>query len=1018
MHERTKSLSGIEIGDALAALESWNLSGTAAELPGERDRNFRVRAQDGRSFVLKFCADRANPAVLDLQSAALAHLAAGACAAYVPRVVPPAGGGMHAAYARDGESHVIRLTTWLGGEPLSAWRPRTPGLLRDIGQCLGAITASLAAFHHPAARRDLKWDLARAAWICDAAGVLAEPALHARVGRIAAEFDERVAPALAQCRRSIVHNDANDHNILVRADVDGDGRVSGVIDFGDLIETHTVCDLAIALAYAMMDAPDPLSAGALVVEGYHRAFPLQEHEIELLFPLARTRLAVSLVNAAMEAQASPGNAYLQVSVTGAARLLERLDEEHGRYATCRFRAACGLEPCAASAPVRAWLSAHRGEFRPVCEHPLDSKGVYVHDYSVASTEIGTMDVWQDQARFTQHVADVVRDANAAVGLARYDEVRAIYTNDLFRVTGNDGPEWRTVHLGIDVNLPVGAQVFAPLAGVVHSVRDNQTPGDYGPTVVLEHRVERGALTFWTLYGHLDREVLARLQPGSAIEAGAVVGLIGDRNVNGGWWPHVHVQIICDLLDRSGDFAGVARPVDRNAWLSLSPDPANLLRAPASSRAPRPPDAAALVAQRASVIGPSLSVSYRRPLHIVRGMMQTLIADDGRRYLDCVNNVAHVGHAHPDVVRAGQRQMAALNTNTRYLHELLAEYAGRLTATLPGDLSVCYFVCSGSEANELALRLARAYTGARDTVVLQTGYHGNTTTLIDVSSYKFDGVGGTGPPQWVHVIPTPDTYRGPYRNRDSGRLYAQHAHAAVDRITSTGKRPAAFLAESILSCAGQIALPTGYLADVYPRVRAAGGVCIADEVQVGFGRAGSHMWAFETQGVVPDIVTMGKPIGNGHPLGAVVTTPAIAAAFANGMEYFNTFGGNPASCAIGLSVLDVIERENLQERAHRVGSRLITSLGALAASHALIGDVRGLGLFIGVELVTNHETLAPATAQARYVANRMRDLGVLVSTDGPANNVLKIKPPMCFGEDDADQLVTALDRVLGEHPAQP
>jgi len=423
----------------------------------------------------------------------------------------------------------------------------------------------------------------------------------------------------------------------------------------------------------------------------------------------------------------------------------------------------------------------------------------------------------------------------------------------------------------------------------------------------------------------------------------------------------------------------------------------------------------LLAARAAHIGPSLSVSYDTPLTIVRGWMQYLYDADGRAYLDAVNNVAHVGHCHPFVVQAGQRQMALLNTNTRYLHEHLGRYAERLTATLPDPLRVCYFVNSGSEANELALRLARAATGSRETIVVDVAYHGNTTGLVDISPYKFDGPGGAGAPPHVHKVPTPDVYRGIHRGTadDPGARYAAHVAEMAEIIVSCGLKPGAFIAESILSCAGQIILPPGYLAAAYKAVRAAGGVCIADEVQVGFGRAGTHFWAFETQGVVPDIVTMGKPIGNGHPLGAVVTTPAIAQAFTNGMEYFNTFGGNPVSCAIGMAVLDVIESERLQDHARNVGAALLVRLNGLKWSHTSIGDVRGLGLFLGVELVRDRVTLEPDARLAGRVANRMRDHGVLVSTDGPFHNVLKIKPPLVFNDRDAELLADTLDAALRE-----
>ncbi len=409
------------------------------------------------------------------------------------------------------------------------------------------------------------------------------------------------------------------------------------------------------------------------------------------------------------------------------------------------------------------------------------------------------------------------------------------------------------------------------------------------------------------------------------------------------------------------------------------------------------------------IGPSLSISYREPLKIMRGEGVFLYDEAGRPFLDCVNNVCHVGHCHPRVVDAAQQQMAVLNTNTRYLHDHLVAYAERLTATLPDPLSVCFFVNSGSEANDLALRLARTYTGEKDVLVIDGAYHGHTTALIEISPYKFDGPGGAGAPPHTHVLHMPDVYRGPYPsdNPEAGRRYAAQAGHVLETI-----RPAAFIGESLLSCGGQIVLPNGYLAHVYEHVRAADGVCIADEVQVGFGRVGEQFWGFETQNVVPDVVTMGKPIGNGHPLAAVVTTPEIAKAFNNGMEYFNTFGGNPVSCAVGLAVLDVIEDEGLQAHAQAVGDYLQAGLRRLMDRYTIIGDVRGLGLFIGVELVRDRETLEPAATEASDLVDQMKAAGILLSTDGPLHNVIKIKPPLVFGIEHADLLLEQLDRALG------
>ncbi len=417
------------------------------------------------------------------------------------------------------------------------------------------------------------------------------------------------------------------------------------------------------------------------------------------------------------------------------------------------------------------------------------------------------------------------------------------------------------------------------------------------------------------------------------------------------------------------------------------------------------------------LGRSLSLAYREPLHIVRGDMQYLYDASGRAYLDGVNNVCHVGHCHPRVVEAGQKQMALLNTNTRYLHEHIVTYAHQLAATFPDGLDVCFFVCTGSEANELALRMARTYTGQRDVIVLDAAYHGHTSTLIDISPYKHDGPGGYPTPGYVHKVRIPDGYRGAYSYQDAeaGRKYAADVDRAVDRIESLGRRPAAFMVESIVSCGGQIEHSPGYLKAAYERVRRAGGVCIADEVQVGFGRAGTHFWAFESHDVVPDIVTLGKPIGNGHPLAAVVTSTEIADAFANGMEYFNTFGGNPVSCAIGKAVLDVIVEEGLQQQAHEVGRYLKGRLAALAERHTLIGDVRGRGMFLGVEFVRDRETLEPADREAAGIVEEMKRRGVLLSTDGPWHNVVKIKPPLPFNRANADRLASMMDQVLEAYP---
>lgn len=418
--------------------------------------------------------------------------------------------------------------------------------------------------------------------------------------------------------------------------------------------------------------------------------------------------------------------------------------------------------------------------------------------------------------------------------------------------------------------------------------------------------------------------------------------------------------------------------------------------------------------RRQLLNPTLSVSYREPIKVVRGEGVRLYDQHGQAYLDMVNNVCHVGHCHPRVVSAGQEQMARLNTNTRYLHDNIVEYALRLTATLPEALSVVFLTNSGTEANDLALRLARAHARAQGVIVLDHAYHGHSPSMIELSPYKFNGKGGTGRSAHVGVVPMPDTYRGPFREASvAGRQYAQLLPVAVEEMRRQGFPTGAFYCESMLGCGGQIVLPDGYLAVAYAAVRAAGGVCLADEVQVGFGRAGDHFWAFECQGVVPDIVTLGKPIGNGHPMGAVVTTSEVAASFVTGMEYFNTFAGNPVSCAIALAVLDVIADERLQDNARSVGNFLMAGLRELQQRHECIGDVRGRGLFIGVELVGDRGARTPDRTRARTVVEAMKTRHVLLSTEGPDDNVLKIKPPIVFSRANAEEFLDKLDLVLGE-----
>jgi len=413
------------------------------------------------------------------------------------------------------------------------------------------------------------------------------------------------------------------------------------------------------------------------------------------------------------------------------------------------------------------------------------------------------------------------------------------------------------------------------------------------------------------------------------------------------------------------------------------------------------------------IAPSFSISYDKPLQIVSGRGQYLYDSEGNEYLDAVNNIQHIGHSHPRVSEIIAKQSQKLNVNTRYLDEIIVKYAKELTQKLPKGLDICYFTNSGSESNDLALRIVRTLSENKETIVLEDAYHGHTSSLIDISPYKFNGVGGSGCPEFVHILSRPDPFRGKYTGENCFKGYIKDLEKILYFLKQKKSGVACFIVEPIMGCGGQIVFPRGFLNTAFKLIREYGGICIADEVQIGFGRMGSHYWGFETENVVPDIITVGKSMGNGHPLSAVITTRKIADKFNNGMEYFNSFGGNPVSCAVGRTVLKVIDEEKLQENAHKTGTYLIRLLKNLKTEHTIIGDVRGRGLFIGVELVREYLTKEPADIESKKLINRMKKKGILLSVDGPFNNVIKIKPPLVFNKENAKFLVEKLGEALEE-----
>ncbi|MEM7785152.1 MAG: aminotransferase class III-fold pyridoxal phosphate-dependent enzyme, partial [Planctomycetota bacterium] len=696
---------------AAIASEHFKILGEVTELPGERDQNFKVSGEDG-TFVIKVAHPNTTQAQLELENAAI-QIAGSLRHIHSPSLIRSEMAALiEPIRGSDGQTCFTRCLTFLPGTPVAELTPSS-SVIEKIGMGLGELDLALANLNRiPSAKRELQWDLKNAAQIVSAGEF--ENENQASILRHFLGLFDSIKERFHGLRESLIHNDANDYNLLIEIAEAGDTSI-GLIDFGDLIYSKLINELAICAAYLILENEQPVDTICSLVSGYHSQHPLTESELSVLFPMTAMRLCQSVVIAKQQRKLQPDNEYLSIT---------------------------------------------------------------------------------------------------------------------------ERPAWATLEKLIDLD---PSEVHMRISKICA-----QTP----------------------------------IQTRNEVES-------NDESLNS--------ETIQQL---------------RNKHLS-----------------------------------PSLSLSYDQPIHIVRGSGQYLYDSSDITYLDCVNNVCHVGHCHPEVVAAATSQIRTLNTNTRYLHENIVRYAKRLTETLPPKLEVCFFVNSGSEANDLAIRLIRAYTNKTGLVVMDHAYHGHTQALIQISPYKFNGRGGQGQPKHVAVLPMPDGVRGPYRYDEPNfsQRYVDLAIQAIVNLENLECGIGGFFAEAILSCGGQVTLPFGYLRDIYREIRSRGGICVADEVQVGFGRVGKSFWGFELHDVTPDIVTMGKPIGNGHPMAAVVTTRAIAESFDNGMEYFNTYGGNPVSSAVGISVLDVIAKEKLKDHAARVGKILLDGFHRLQMDHECIGDVRGEGL---------------------------------------------------------------------------
>jgi len=742
--------------------ELYGMEGTLSPLGSERDQNFHLIAKSGEEYVIKIANSAEDPAIIDMQDKALNHISKVDPNLPVPKVVlAKSGKAIEEVEAGDGRKHPVRVVTYLPGVyPKDEYV--TEDLYHQMGKNLARLARALRGFFHPVANYELLWDLKHTSKLKGYVDYVKDPDHRELAMYFLDRFDNNVLPMIPKLRAQVVHNDLVPDNILVAED--DPSQIVGVIDFGDLIHTSLVVDLATTIAATLRETFDPADAAVKVAAGYHEINPLEDQELKVLFDLIGCRLVMLNVIASWRVTIHPENHdYIMGGVDSTWQVLKKWRDQDPQEVTKRFFRACGL---------------------------------------------------------------------------------------------------------------------------------------------------------WEL-------------------------------------------------------------------------------ADAGSKPKEPESIDTLLQRREDLLGPHAYLFYKKPLHIVRGEGVWLYDSDNNRYLDAYNNVPQVGHSHPHVVNEITKQARRLNTSTRYLHEYILELAERITNRLPEPLSVCTFVCTGSEANELAWRMAQLVTGNKGALITNYSYHGSTGATSQFSTESLPA--GKLPP---HI----QTFDPPISNTswnqpDSG------IRDAIKILENAGCQPAMLIMDTSFVSDGIYTSPEGYLKTLIKETRTAGGICVADEVQGGFGRFGEHFWGFEFDDVVPDIVTMGKPMGNGHPIAAVVTKPEIAEALANETGYFNTFGGNPVSCAAGLAVLDVIEKEGLQNNAKQVSDHLTERFQALQSQDPRLGQIHGSGLLQGIDILTPEKK--PDSGLADQIMNNMRQNGVLVGITGPESNILKIRPPLVFRKENAEFLLEAL-----------
>jgi 4-aminobutyrate aminotransferase-like enzyme/Ser/Thr protein kinase RdoA (MazF antagonist) len=939
----------------------YGLNGTIQELGSQQDRNFLVDTGAGR-YVLKVCHGDYATVELDAQHAALQHLADG-YGVKVPGVIRASGGEQLLSLNLDGQPVHVRLLEFIDGQSLA----QVPHLSRDVVIALGELCAqvdqALAGFEHPGLDRVLQWDPRHAsALIRHLLPVIENPDERACLLEAGEQAHRRLLPLIPDLPLQAVHLDVTEHNVMWARDSARQWQIQGVIDFGDLVTTWRIADLSVTCAALLHHADgDPLYI-LPAIRAYHAINPLKLQELQALWPLIVARSAVLVLSAEQQASVEPDNAYIQANLQGEWNIFDVATSVPMPLMEAAILRAVGHAPTPVEQPVYLSLLPD-----------LHGRAPALVDLGVLSEQFVAGN-WEQSGIDEYLLSQAAEESGWAA--SRFGEYR------LSRTVPDSATEPETCALHVELHLPPATALHAPFEGALRLTADG----------CLLLAGESMTLRLWG--------AVCEHESASQVAAGERIGEVAGSLL---------VQL-CSAPELNPPL--FARPSWVDAWRSFCPSPSTLLGVDCD--APPLTDPVALLARRDASFARSQKHYYQAPPQIERGWRNHLIDMQGRSYLDMLNNVAVLGHGHPRMAHEAARQWSLLNTNSRFHYAAIAEFSERLLKLAPAGMDRVFLVNSGTEANDLAIRLAWAYSGGRDVLSVLEAYHGWSVATDAISTSIADNPQALSTrPDWVHPVTAPNIYRGPYRGADSAPEYVRSVDQVLARLAEQQRQVAGFICEPVYGNAGGISLPAGYLQQVYEKIRAQGGVCIADEVQVGYGRLGHYFWGFEEQGVVPDIITMAKGMGNGHPLGAVITRREIAEALEAEGYFFSSSGGSPVSCRIGMAVLDVMEEERLWDNAREVGDHFKALLQGLADKHPLIGAVHGMGFYLGVEFVRNRQTLEPATEETAALCDRLRELGIFMQPTGDYLNILKIKPPMCTTLQSVEFFVSMVSKVLTE-----